>query len=126
MCALVTGFHTCALPISGFQVAVAQRCGQFAAHAGGAHVARAGVDPGTARAVDAGIAGADLELHGHAVRHAGLQLHVGVVPAEQGEPAELAFALPGDDQPVAGFVQSPDTPPTVAPPPTTSASTPEK
>src|SRR3546814_5319299 len=42
--------------------------------------------PGTARAVDAGIAGADLELHGHAVRHAGLQLHLGVVAAEQGEP----------------------------------------
>src|SRR3546814_2088927 len=86
--------------VAGFQVAGAQRCGQFTAHAGGAHVSRAGVDPDTARAVDAGIAGADLELHGHAVRHAGLQLHVGVVAAEQGEPAELAFALGGDAQPV--------------------------
>src|SRR3546814_20188304 len=90
--------------VAGFQVAGAQRCGQFAAHAGGAHVARAGVDPGTERAADACLAAADLYLPGHAVRHAGLPLPCGGGAPEQGAPAYIAFAPRGDAQHVTGVV----------------------
>ena len=64
-----------------------------------------GVARSRARApVDAGVAGADLQLHQHAVRHAGLQLHVRVVAAE-GDAAEIAvLALGGDHQSVRRLV----------------------
>src|SRR5690606_12582297 len=95
--------------VAGLQVARAQRRGQFATDAVGLGVARPGIDARTACTSDSGIAGTDLELHRDVVGHAGPQLHIGIVVAQE-DAAGLALALGGDDQPVAGSLLGQDQP----------------